>query len=125
MKRISEAESQVMQALWARGPMTPEGLKAELAAAHAWAEPTIKTLISRLQKKGALRSERAAGRTTYVPLLTREAYLTAESRSLLDRLFDGQLAPLVSHFATQRELTAEDRARLRRLLAALDQDADD
>ena len=111
-----------MQALWARGAMSAEELKAELRAAEGWGEATVKTLINRLLNKGALKSQRGDGRTTYVPLLSREDYLTAESRSLLDRLFGGQLSPLVAHFARQRQLSPEDIARLRRLIADFDEE---
>ena len=49
-------------------------------------------------------------------------YVQAESQSLLDRLFDGQLAPLVAHFAETRALQPEEIARLKKLIAELDGD---
>ena len=59
-------------------------------------------------------------RYLYRPLLTRAAYVALESRSLLDRLFGGKVAPLVSHFAAERKLTKRDVAELRRVLDELD-----
>ena len=53
-------------------------------------------------------------------VLARGAYVDAESQGLLDRLFEGRLAPLVSHFSQSRKLTAEDIADLKRLIAELD-----
>jgi BlaI family transcriptional regulator, penicillinase repressor len=107
-----------MQALWTRGPMAADELLAEVG--QGWSESTLRTLVHRLGRKGALMAERRGGRTAYVPLLSREAYITAESRGLLDRLFGGQLAALVAHFAHEKELAAEDVARLKRLVAELD-----
>jgi predicted transcriptional regulator len=46
-----------------------------------------------------------------------------ESRGLVDRLFDGKLAPLVSHFAETKQLSADDIADLKRLIAELEDDA--
>jgi BlaI family penicillinase repressor len=43
-----------------------------------------------------------------------------ESQNLLDRLFDGKLAPLVSHFAETKQLSADDIADLKRLIGELD-----
>jgi predicted transcriptional regulator len=50
--------------------------------------------------------------------------VTGESQGLLDRLFDGQLAPLVAHYAQHRALSAGEVARLKRLIAELDPDGE-
>jgi predicted transcriptional regulator len=128
--KISEAESQVMAAVWAgadagEGGAGVEQILAGPGAANAWGEATVRTLIHRLIRKGALKSERRGASVIYTPLLNREAWMTSESQGLLDRLFGGQLAPLVAHFAKQRAMTPEDRARLRRLVADLDADEED
>src|SRR5258707_15768302 len=120
MTRISAAESQVMDAVWRKGPLAADEIVAEVGAPQGWGEATVKTLINRLLKKKALASEREGGRTRYRPLVTREEYVTGESQGLLDRLFDGQLAPLVAHYAQHRALSAEEGARLKRLIAELD-----
>lgn len=120
--RITEAESQVMEALWRKSPLSAEEVLADVKARQPWGDATVKTLINRLLKKKALVSERTEGRHRYRPLLTREAYLQAESQGLLDRLFDGQLAPLVAHFAEQRRLSPAEVARLKALIAKLDED---
>ena len=44
------------------------------------------------------------------------AYVGAESQGLLDRLFDGRLAPLVMHFSQSDKLSDEDIAELRALV---------
>ena len=128
--RISEAESQVMAAVWAEEEAGPGGagveeILAATGAANGWTESTVRTLIHRLIRKGALRSERRRGRVVYAPLVSRSAWVTAESQGLLDRLFGGQLAPLVDHFTREQAVSAEDLARLKRLVADLDRDAAD
>jgi predicted transcriptional regulator len=118
--QITGAESKVMEALWRRGPLTADEIVAEVAPAEQWGEATVKTLINRLLNKKAIQSTRVEGRHNYRPLLERADYVQAESQGLLDRLFGGQLAPLVSHFAEHRALSAEDIARLKRLIEELD-----
>jgi BlaI family transcriptional regulator, penicillinase repressor len=122
MLRITAAESQVMEALWRNGAMNADEIVAEVGSGQAWGEATIKTLVNRLLKKKAIESVREDGRHRYRPLLARADYVQAESQGLLDRLFDGQLAPLVSHFAEHRRLKPDDIARLKRLIEELDDD---
>jgi BlaI family penicillinase repressor len=122
MIRISAAESQIMEALWAQGPLGAEDLVRDVGAAQSWGEATVKTLINRLLKKKAIASEREAGRTRYRPLVSRPEYVSVESQGLLDRLFGGQLAPLVQHYAEHRALSADEVARLKKLIAELESD---
>ena len=93
-----------------------------MAPAQGWGEATVKTLVNRLLKKGAIASQRQEGRTLYAPLVARDEYVTAESQGLLDRLFGGELAPMVAHFARRQALSDEEKARLRRLLDELDRE---
>ena len=120
--RISAAESQVMEVLWRRSPLTNDELIAELGPAHQWGAATVKTLITRLLKKKAISSQRGDGRQLYSPLIQRADYVQTESQSLLDRLFEGRLTPLVAHFAEHRKLKPEEIKRLRKLLEDLDDD---
>lgn len=117
---ISDAESVVMEVLWQRSPRTAEEVVAELAASSQWQEPTIKTLLNRLLKKGAVRADKDGRRYRYHAVLRREDWVAGQSRGLLERLFDGRLAPMVAHLSSQRALAPEDIAELRRLLEEID-----
>jgi len=117
---ITAAESVIMQVLWQRAPAGSEEVTAALAGQQPWQEATIKTLLNRLLKKGAIRAGRDGRRYLYRPVLTREQWLSHESRALLDRLFGGRVAPLVAHFSRQRRLSRQDLDELKRLIAELD-----
>lgn len=118
--RISAAESEIMKVLWAESPKAAEDILAVLAKDHGWAEGTVKALLNRLLKKGAIAADKDGRRFLYRPLIGRDDYVDTESQGLLDRLFDGRLAPLVSHFSKREKLAPEDIAALRRLLETLD-----
>jgi BlaI family transcriptional regulator, penicillinase repressor len=113
---ISEAESVVMEVLWAASPRTAEEVVSALAEHQDWQEATIKTLLNRLLNKGAIRAERDGRRYLYAPVLKREDWVRQQSSSLLDRLFGGRLAPLVAQFHAEQGLSEEDREALRALL---------
>ena len=123
--QISEAESVVMDVLWQRSPLTSEEVVAALAPRQDWQEATVKTLLNRLLNKGAIAADKDGRRYLYRPLLRREDWVLDESESLLARLFDGRVAPLVAHFSEHRKLSAQDVAELRRLVDALDMPAGD
>ena len=117
--RISEAEAKVMEALWREAPLTAEQVVAEIAAAQSWSEATVKTLLNRLLRKKAIAARRDGKRYLYRPRLKREDYVAIESRDLLDRLFDGRLAPLIAHFSERQELSPEEIAEIRKLIGKL------
>ena len=118
--KISAAESQVMEALWRRGPLTPEGIFAEVCEPNGWAPGTVRTLITRLLKKKAIEGRREPEGYLYRPLVSRASYVREESQGLVDRLFDGEVAPLVAHFAEHRALTPKDIKLLKKLISELE-----
>lgn len=118
--QISKAESQVMQFLWERHPATASDVFAALGSDNDWSEATVKTLLGRLRNKGAVAVEPDGKRFLYRPAIERDAWVLAESSHLIDRLFDGRLAPLVSHFSSHGKLSKSDLDELRELIERLD-----
>jgi len=117
---VSEAESVVMAILWQDNPLPTEAVVAALAQQQQWQESTIKTLLSRLLKKGAIRAKKDGRRYFYSPVLTRDQWLSSETEGLLERLFGGHVAPLVAHFSRHRRLSRKDIADLKRLIQEID-----
>jgi predicted transcriptional regulator len=113
---ISEAESRVMEVLWREAPRASEDIVAALQRTSDWHEKTIRTLLGRLLRKGAVSAEREGRRYFYAPVLTREQWQAQESRSLLDRVFGGRVGPLLAHFSRHEKLSAKDIAELRKLI---------
>lgn len=113
---ISEAEAQVMEVLWSEQPLSADEVAARLQGRVDWQLSTVKTLLGRLLAKGAVEADKDGRRFLYCPLLARQDWVAQQSGNLLDRLFGGQLAPLVAQFSAQRKLTAADRAALQKLL---------
>jgi predicted transcriptional regulator len=118
--RVSSAEGIVMEALWRKQPLSAEDVAADVAADQGWTEATVKTLLNRLLSKGAIAADKDGRRYLYRPVLKREDYVLDESTNLIDRLFDGRVSSLVTHFSEREKLSAEDIAELKRLIAELD-----
>jgi BlaI family transcriptional regulator, penicillinase repressor len=117
---ISDAESVVMDVLWREHPLSADEVVAYLAETTNWQEPTVKTLLNRLLKKRAISAERDGRRYMYRPLLKRTDYIHSESKTLIDRLFDGRIAPLVAHFSEHKKLSKKDIAELKQLIEEID-----
>jgi BlaI family transcriptional regulator, penicillinase repressor len=114
---ISEAEWEVMRAVWAGHPATANEVVERLAGEKDWSPRTIKTMLNRLVKKRALGFTEEGKRYLYRPLVTQEQCVREESRSFLDRVFGGALGPMLNHFVRNEKLSAEEVADLKRLLA--------
>ena len=117
---ISDAESLVMDVLWRGRPGMPaEEVIAALVSEQRWQEATVKTLLNRLLKKGAISASKDGRRYLYSAVLKREQWISSESGGMLDRLFGGRVAPLVAHFGKHRKLSAADIAELKKLVEEL------
>jgi BlaI family transcriptional regulator, penicillinase repressor len=114
---ISESEWSVMEALWESSPQTASELTKTLRPTMNWAENTVRTLLTRLMDKGALKTaENASGTRTYLPAVKRESCVLAEGESFMQRIFGGAAKPLLVHFAQNSKLTAEEVRELKKIL---------
>lgn len=112
---ISESEWVVMKIIWGNAPKTlPEiiiGLK------HTeWSTTTIQTYLARLVKKGALATERQGKGYLYYPALSETDCQIAESRTFLNRVYDGSLSQMVKGFVKSGNLSADELNELKELI---------
>jgi BlaI family transcriptional regulator, penicillinase repressor len=118
--QISEAESRIMEALWKKAPLTGDQIVALVAEKNGWAGGTVRTLITRLLRKKAIAGAKEGEAYVYRPLIARSVWVSMESQGLLDKLFKGEVAPLVAHFAEHQQLSAKDIRQLKTLIDALE-----
>lgn len=117
LPRITETEWEVMKVIWHDHPATAAELVERLTARDpAWHPKTVRTLLGRLTRKGALRYEPQGRGYAYTPLVTEEQCVTAASESFLTRVFGGSLKPMLAHFVEQKRLTKADLEELSGLL---------
>ena len=114
--RISEAEWLVMKVCWNRSPITAQDIIEALEPPASRHPKTVKTLLNRLVKKGALGFTKEGRAYLYEPLVAEKDCVTAESTSFLERVFGGSLQPMLAHFVENRKLSPAEIAELKRLL---------
>ena len=119
-QRITDAELDVMEALWgAERPLTAADVADRIEEHRDWTLATVKTMLSRLEAKGAISHREDGRRFLYSPVIGREAYVGHESRRFVERLFGGRLSPLVASLAEEDALDDEDIAAIEALLKGL------
>jgi len=124
MTEISNAEFEVLEALWKNHPASATEIITRLNQHKTWHDKTVKTLLNRLVKKQAISFEKQKRHYIYSPLLEREAYTLKESKSLIERMFSGKVAPLVAGFAKQNDLNKEDINALKSLISEWEENND-
>lgn len=114
--RISDAEWTVMRAIWSRGEASATEVVETLEGQTSWSPRTVRTLLGRLVKKGALGFREQGREYVYQPLIDERSTELEASRSFLDRVFDGKLAPFLATFVESGNYSADDIAALKRIV---------
>ena len=111
--RITDAELEIMRALWAsEEPMTLAQLKAALAERHGWSGDTTKSLLRRLCEKGAVGQEKRKV-YCYRPLVARDQLGRYHTQKLIDKLYAGSAKAMVAALVEHEQLDARDVGELR------------
>lgn len=112
-QKISDAELEVMEAVWQLpAPCTSAQLQAVLSGKN-WKPTTLLTFLTRLTEKGLLITKKQGKQNLYSPALSREAYLAKETRSFLTELHGGSLRSFIAALNAGEKLSEEEIAELK------------
>jgi BlaI family penicillinase repressor len=114
--RLTEAEWKVMREVWSRAPATARDVVDGLGRSSSWAYTTVKTLLTRLEAKGAVRGRRDGNAAVYEPLVSESEARRSAVRDLVERAFGGSLAPVVRFLVDEGDLAPADVAKVRKAL---------
>jgi BlaI family transcriptional regulator, penicillinase repressor len=116
LPRIADTEWLVMEAIWEGSRMTAGQVVEALAGRASWSPRTIKTLLGRLIKKGAIGFDASDRSYVYFPLITREECVRRENETFLARVHGGALPDMISSFLDAKNLSPEEIRELKRIL---------
>ena len=114
---ITKTELKVMHVIWQKSPITADEIVIRLNSSKEWHEKTVKTLLNRLTKKGALKFNRIGRQYEYYPIISQSSYQEKETQSFIARMFHGRISPLVAGFAKQEKLSKQDVEELKKLIS--------
>ena len=114
--KLSEAEWQIMNALWDKHPATARQIASRLPKGVNWAYTTIKTMLTRLVEKKAIKEQKNGNTSIYDPIVTRKNARRNALKSLANQAFDGAFGPLMHFLLEEQNLSEKQRSELVRLL---------
>ena len=116
LPRISESEWRVMQVLWEKGSQTANDVVQELAGREKWKPRTVKTLISRLVKKGAVKYKEEGNRYRYFAAVNESECIRSETHSFVRRVYQGAMKPALAAFLEHADLSPQEIQDLQEIL---------
>ena len=115
MEKLTKAEEDIMQLIWANSPTTVSDLiqgMDEPKPPHS----SISSVVRILEKKGFV-GHKAYGRTyEYFALIKKEDYAQKSVDEVLENYYDGSVGRLVSALVQEEKIDAAEMEHLKKLL---------
>ena len=123
--KLTASEWNILNCLWEHSPRTIMQISNELEKTVGWARSTTITVLHRMEDKGLVRCEQAGRGRAYVPLVERDRAVLAETRSFLDRVYQGSVGMMMSAMMKQEGFSRAQIAQLRAILDEAEQEAEE
>ena len=110
--KLSDAEWELMNALWEQYPATARDIRERLPQDRDWAYTTIKTMLTRLVNKKAVSENKRGNTSVYEPLVTQSQARKTALHALFDKVLNGAPEPVLHFLIEEKKLSARDRKKL-------------
>jgi BlaI family transcriptional regulator, penicillinase repressor len=115
--KLDDLQLAVMKALWKLGKASVTQVRDELEKENRdLAVTTIGTVLSRLEKKGAVSHDTEGKQYIYTPLITEVDTRKSMLGTLLEQFFGGNPKALVNHLVDEGEFDKKEIEELKKLL---------
>ena len=114
--KLTQAEWQIMNALWEKHPATARDIMSRLPRDVKWAYTTLKTMLSRLVEKEAVSEQKQSNTSVYEPLISQRKARLSAFRLLLDQSFNGAMGPLMHFMLQEQKLNDKQKKELIEIL---------
>jgi len=115
--RLGDLQLKIMKVLWEHDEATVADVHAALAGKRELAYTTIATMLRKMEARGLV-AHRVTGRSfLYRAAVAADAVTRGMADHLIDRLFEGNLADMVHHLLSTREVSRAELSKLARLIA--------
>lgn len=115
--RLGHLQLAVLKSLWARGTATVNDVHGDLAPALDVAPTTVATVLRRMEASGLVRHTEQGRQYVYQAEVSEAEVAGSETADVLDRLFAGRLADMVSHVLSKRNVSPRELDELQKLIA--------
>ena len=105
-----------MKVLWSKSPRTAAEVVEALEDVEDWHPNTVKTLLSRLQRKGALKIDKQQSPHQFSAIVSERECSQSASESFLQKVFGGAVKPLLLHFVERQRVSQQDLDEMKDIL---------
>lgn len=121
LKKLGEAELEIMQVIWDSGkPVTSNYILKELQGKRKWQLSTLMTSLSRLADKGFVACDRSMGTNLYTSLVEESDYKTKAGKHFLEKLYHNSIQNMVAALYSNKMIDEDDIMQLRDYLDELE-----
>ncbi len=118
---LGSSELEVLKVLWDEAPCTVrEVLNHMHARGRRVAYTTVQTLLTRLEQKRFVRSNKTGLAHVFRPKVSRERVTKSRLKTLVDQLYDGAAGPLVLQLVRTEHLKPDELEKLQEMIESLD-----
>lgn len=123
IKRLSNAELEIMLIIWKAGtPVNSSYVLERLQSQRKWALATLMTVLARLTEKGFLVCEKQGRNNLYYAVIGEDEYKEKEGKSILEKLYGNSFKNLVTSLYNGKAIDEDDLAELRRFLDQIERE---
>lgn len=115
--RLGNLQLKIMKVLWERGAATVAEIHAAVSADEPLAYTTVATMLRKMEDRGLVRHRTEERRFIYRPAVAAHTVTRSMAGDLVDRVFEGSLADMVSHLLDTREVSRAELVRLEAMIA--------
>lgn len=115
--RLSETEMEVMEVIWELGMPVTVAQLLDLFDSKGWKTSTVSTILKRLIEKGFLTKSMSGKVNYYDPALTLQEYKKYETKTFLNRLYNGKVKNFIASLVDDEELSQKDITELKEWFA--------
>lgn len=122
---ITPAEWRLMRVIWTQGETTSTALTKTMTEEVKWKSATVKTLLRRLVKKGALSTTKKGRAFVYRPLVDEQKMMDKAADDLFNDFCQHRVGQVLTHVVAEKQLSKDDIHKLQQILASKEKDAPD
>ena len=122
---LSRGETEVLKVLWDLEKGSVGEIHAAMPDDRVMDYSTVQTYVRRLVAKGYVSAQRIGRKKIYRSAVRKHEILGEAVDDFLERMFDGQLMPMVRHLVDSRKVTPEEIEDLMKIVKQLRREQND
>lgn len=114
--RMGRVQLRIMQVLWANGRASAREITDALNEEEPIAHSTVQTLLRKLEEKGSVAHDAQDRTFLFYPLVEEDHVTRDATRDLIERVFAGSVAGLVSYLVREERIPRKELEQIRKLI---------